>query len=230
MMVATLGVSGAEPLPQLVEKLGADAYPERVAAEKELREWALSGGAEAKSSLLGIYKNSSNPEIRRRSLSVLKVVVIEELTDRRPGFVGISMGGVKLPPELEEGGFGVEVRAVNPGTPAAKAKLRVTDVIIKLDGQGWSKPEAQHEFASRIGTKRGGDEVKLEVLRGGETVEVDLVLASRPWSAGTYNQTLRLRGVDPFAVPGQFPLDESSAEEEAFQGWLEKQKAVTPAR
>ena len=227
--MTTLGVSSAEPPSQLLEQLGADAYPDRVQAEIELREWALNEGAEAEKSLYSLYKSTKNPEIRRRSLSVLREVVIQALTDQRPGFVGIGMGSVKLPPELAEGGYGIEVQAVNPGTPAEKADLRVTDVIMKLDGEGWNQPEAQHDFANRIGAKRGGDKVKLEVLRGGEILKIELLLASRPWSAGTYNQTLQLRGVNPFLVPGRFPLDEKSAEEQAFKDWLEKQKAEIPS-
>jgi len=151
------------------------------------------------------------------------------LTDQRPGFVGIGMGSVKLPPEVAEGGYGIEVQAINPDTPAQKADLRVTDVILKLDGKGWSQPEAQHEFANRIGARRGGDKVRLEVLRGGETLEIELVLASRPWSAGTYNQTLQLRGANPFVLPGRFPVDEKSAEAQAFKEWLEKQKVEIPS-
>lgn len=229
MAVTIPVVSGAEPPSKLLEELAADAYPDRVEAERKLRDWALSGGAEAEKSLYRLYRNSENPEIRRRSLSVLREVVIKALTDQRPGFVGIGMGSVKLPPEVAEGGYGIEVQAINPDTPAEKADLRVTDVIMKLDGKGWSQPEAQHEFANRIGEKRGGDKVKLEVLRGGETLEIELILASRPWSAGTYNQTLQLRGANRFIMPGQFPLNEKDAEEQAFKDWLGKQRAEMPS-
>ncbi|MFC7339051.1 PDZ domain-containing protein [Haloferula chungangensis] len=228
MAVATLGASGLEPPAALIKNLGADAYPERMAAERALSEWALNRGDEAKTALLELSKTSGDPEIRRRSLSALKTVVIKELTDQRPGFVGIRMGVVELSAEAAGGGVGVQVEAVTPGTPAEKAGIRVADVILKLDGKGWTRQEAQHEFAERIGGKRGGDKVKFEVLRGEERLEFELVLAHRPWSLGTYNQTLQFRGGDPFFMPNQIPPDEKSAEELAFQEWLEKQKAMTP--
>ncbi|MEP4077474.1 MAG: PDZ domain-containing protein [Haloferula sp.] len=213
----------------MIEKLGSDAYPDRVSAERELRSWAESGGEAARKWLIDQCRTAENPEVRSRSLAALKAVVLKDLTKQRPGFVGIGMGSVKTPEEHGGKGFGVEVQAVNPGTPADKAGLRVTDVILKLDGKGWADPNAQHEFAGRIGKMRGGDKIRLELLRNGKKEEVDLTLASRPWSAGVYSENLQLRG-DPFAARSRLPRDEKHAENQAFQDWLERQEAGRPVR
>ena len=229
MVVASMLAAGLEPPQKLIEELGAEAYPDRVAAEKALQAWAESGGEAANRWLLGEHRSSDNPEIRRRALSVLKSVVLKELTRERPGFVGIGMASVKLSDANGGEGYGVEVQLVNPGTPAEKAGLRVTDVIIKLNGKGWTKADAPHEFAGRIEDMRAGDKVQLEIRRDGKKEDIELVLASRPWSAGLYSQNVPLRG-DPFAARRRPPIDERQAESEAFQAWIEDQQTPAPAR
>ena len=215
---------GIEPPADLVEGLGAEAYPERVAAEKGLQAWAAKEDRAAKTWLLNQYQNSANPEIRRGALSVLRAVVLQELAGKRPGYVGIAMAGVQLVEENGVEGFGVEVQSVNPDTPAEKYGMQVNDVIVKLDGMGWEGANAQHEFAKKIGTKRGGDKIRLEILRHGKRQEIELVLAPRPWELGEYREMLQLRG-NPFAMGGaSVPLDEEQAEDKAFQDWLKEQK------
>lgn len=178
--------------------------------------------------LLMQHKKSENPEVRRGALSVLRSVVIKDLANQRPGFVGIGMGSVKLPIGGIKG-YGIEVQTVNSGTPAEKAGLKVTDVILKLDGKGWGRPDAQHEFARRIGKMRGGDKIRLELLRGGKTEVVELTLAPRPWSAGIYNEKPQLRG-DPFAARNRLPQNEKEAENAAFQEWMKQRQAEIPKR
>jgi predicted metalloprotease with PDZ domain len=230
MAAAVLSAAGLEPPRSLVEELGSEAYPERIAAESELKAWAQEGGEAAKKWLYELSRSSENPEVRKRALSVLKSVVITELFRERPGFVGIKMVAVKLSEEMSsENGYGIEIQFVNSGTPAEKAGLKATDVILNLDGKGWANQEAPHEFAGRIEEMRGGDKIHLEIFRNGKTEKIELVLASRPWSAGVYRENLQLRG-DPFGAQNRFPSSEKDAENAAFQEWMKRQQTSTPVR
>ena len=72
---------------------------------------------------------------------------------------------------------GFKVATVTPDSPAAKAGLKVDDVITKMDG----KPVAGLQgLADAIVRHKAGDKVKLEVLRGKERVELKATLAKRP--------------------------------------------------
>ena len=123
---------------------------------------------------------------------------IEKLRDggeARYAYLGVS--SVELYPQLvdrfeldvEKGAW---VQGVNPGGPAEKAGLRggddeVTfqavayrpggDVITKVDG----KPvEDSAQLAELIATYEPGEEVPLEIHRGGETKQIEVKLGERP--------------------------------------------------
>jgi S1-C subfamily serine protease len=67
--------------------------------------------------------------------------------------------------------------AIQPGSPAETAGLQDGDIITALDGQ---KIDATHTLEDLLITRKSGDTVKLEVLRNGQTVSVDLTLGTRP--------------------------------------------------
>lgn len=227
---ATVLIAFAEgPPDEIIRALSAEAYPERVVAEKKLQAWAESGGEDARSWLLNEGRKSEEPEVRRRSLAVLKSVVIQELTRQRPGFLGVAMDSVEL---ADGGGYGAEISTVNEDTPAARAGLQVNDILVSIDGEGCTEPEARNEFAERIGAKRAGDKLRLGILRAGKKQEIEVELAPRPWSLGLYSDRLRFQAerlrfqADPFAAPnpnqGILPSMEEEAAEEAFRSWQEE--------
>ncbi|MGB6223740.1 PDZ domain-containing protein [Haloferula sp.] len=209
--------------------MGAEAYPDRIAAEEALKSWAIDEGAVAKNWLLTQHAQTEDPEVRRRFMAVLKEVVMGELAEQRPGYVGIGMGVVELADGLGSGDYGVEIQAVKEEAPAAKAGLRVSDVIVSLDGKGWSTPNADEEFAKRIGAMHGGDKVRLEILRAGKKESIELVLAPRPWSLGRYGDRIPLQR-DPFAAGVFQPPNEKDAQNQAFQAWMEQQKSPATGR
>jgi S1-C subfamily serine protease len=72
---------------------------------------------------------------------------------------------------------GALVGTVNPGTPAAEAGIRTGDLIVGVDGKKVRNPS---ELSLAVLTKKPGDEVKVELKRGGSTKTVTVKLGRRP--------------------------------------------------
>jgi S1-C subfamily serine protease len=65
------------------------------------------------------------------------------------------------------------VKSVVAGSPAAKAGLREKDIITEVDGK---EIDQDNSLTSLIGSKSVGDKVELTVVRGSETITVDVTL------------------------------------------------------
>ncbi len=114
-------------------------------------------------------------------------------------FVGI--GGAGLTPELADllnldTDAGVLIQDVTPDSPAAKAGLKAGnatidiggnevraggDIITAVDGQEVAEME---EVAAAVNSYKPGDTITLQVVRNGETRDVDVTLGDRPAQAG----------------------------------------------
>jgi len=98
------------------------------------------------------------------------------------GYLGITMNttGVndkarayyKLPDAS-----GVIIAEVNPKGPAGEAGVRRNDVIRKIDGE---PVKDNQDLLSRIASRKPGETVRLEILRNGETVHLNVKLTTRP--------------------------------------------------
>ena len=71
---------------------------------------------------------------------------------------------------------GVPVESVAPKSPAAAAGVRAGDVIESLDGSAIGDA---NKLLQVLAKKQPGDKVKLGLLREGESLEVQVVLARR---------------------------------------------------
>jgi serine protease Do len=71
---------------------------------------------------------------------------------------------------------GVIVAGVNKG-PASEAGLQRNDVIRKIDG---NPVKDNQDLLAMIASRKPGETVKLEILRAGETMKVDVKLTTRP--------------------------------------------------
>jgi len=80
--------------------------------------------------------------------------------------------GVQGDPESKE----AKIVDIVPDGPAAKAGLKVNDVVLKFDGQ---KVGPYSELAALIRKKKPGDVVTLEVQRGSETMSFKVTLGKR---------------------------------------------------
>jgi putative serine protease PepD len=74
-------------------------------------------------------------------------------------------------------GGGAQIAQVRPGTPAAKAHLRVGDIITSVAGKKVSSVDA---LRAEINAHQPGDTIAIGYQRGGQGGTVDVTLASRP--------------------------------------------------
>ncbi|MDR6939289.1 trypsin-like peptidase domain-containing protein [Arcanobacterium hippocoleae] len=73
--------------------------------------------------------------------------------------------------------LGAQVDTVQPGTPAANAKLREGDVIVAVNGRNVVSAVS---LTGYIRQYQSGETVTLTIARNGELQELDVVLATRP--------------------------------------------------
>ena len=89
------------------------------------------------------------------------------------GYLGVGMT------DPTSGRAGALVQEVQPNSPAAKAGLRVGDLVVAIDGKA---VESYDELASQIRSHKPGDKVTLKVVRDGSETDVSATLAQRPSS------------------------------------------------
>jgi serine protease Do len=92
------------------------------------------------------------------------------------GYMGIGISDV-TPENAKffhvENNEGAVVTQVEDGSPAAKAGLKVGDVITELDGQ---KVSDASQLQIEVGQKEPGSSIRLGVLRDGKTIDVPVML------------------------------------------------------
>jgi putative serine protease PepD len=92
----------------------------------------------------------------------------------------ISTGQAKhayLGVALSDSSTQARVAQVNPGTPAASAKLKAGDVITEVDG---AKVDSADALSQAIDSHQPGETVTLHVTRGDKNLTVQVKLGTRP--------------------------------------------------
>jgi putative serine protease PepD len=90
---------------------------------------------------------------------------------RDEGYLGVGLE------ERIDGGQGAVVSEVQPGTPAAEAGIEVGDVVVAV---GDVAVDGVAGLVAGIRDREPGDEMTITVLRDGERLVLDVVLALRP--------------------------------------------------
>ena len=119
-------------------------------------------------------------------------------------YLGVAMD--VIPPIAREQlnlpvGVGVAIAHVAKDSPAAKAGLKVNDVVTQLDDQLIVNAQ---QFQTLIRTKKPGDEVNLTYIRKGKEQKVKVKLAKgvMPQVAGKQPPAMRLRDGKWEPIPG----------------------------
>jgi predicted metalloprotease with PDZ domain len=121
-------------------------------------------------------------QIRRTVIVRDGNVLLDEIDP--PGkraFVGVSM--VELTPELREyfgapNEAGVLVSSVTENGPAAKAGVRVGDVITSINGKTVA---SYHDLRQAIKDNHAGDSVRIDVIRGKSRQTMVAAVEEREW-------------------------------------------------
>lgn len=95
-------------------------------------------------------------------------------------YLGVMMQPVRLPEPLRKqsgADLGLLVMGTEPGSPAEQAGLMLGDVLVRLNDKTINSMEAVQELLSEISI---GKEVKIGLLRGGQSVDVNVKIGERP--------------------------------------------------
>lgn len=84
------------------------------------------------------------------------------------GYVGMFVG--------EKNGK-IEVRGVEPDSPATTAGVKVNDILLSASGKTFSN---QNDFRDYVSSLKPGDSVKLKISREGKEIELAVTVGKRP--------------------------------------------------
>lgn len=216
-LLFTTQMIGAQVLPpEFLRALGSEDFKVRQQGQAELLTWARLRGDGALDELLKEYHGSGDPEVRERCLAVLKDLVTDRYLSEGPGFLGIEWAFQQTPVAGEKDLMqAVLVTRVKPGTPANTAGLLAGDLILRLDGKEWPADPTPDEFSNQITSRKAGTKAKLEILRDGTLIEVDVTLTRRPTN----------RELMGFLVPGvDVEAERRAAIDAYFKEWLSGRK------
>jgi pimeloyl-ACP methyl ester carboxylesterase len=97
---------------------------------------------------------------------------------KRRGRMGVQLAPLEADRAKELGiAGGMRVPGVMPGTPAEQAGVKSGDIMVAIDGQRFSDIQSGLNL---LRGRRAGDTLKVELLRDGKPVNVEITLADRP--------------------------------------------------
>jgi serine protease Do len=105
---------------------------------------------------------------------------------------------------------GALVNSVVPESPADRAGLRTSDLIVEIDGEPVNSPLDLHE---RIQMAGPGAKVKLAIIRDGKKQTLDATLAQQPMTSGPRDVLVWPRGPRSIMVPDQAATRTEALEE-----------------
>ena len=213
MLALTLLPVGAVELPsKALSGLGSQQFREREIAQVELLAWAREQPAPAMDELLRQSRRASDPEVRERCMSILRILVTDEYLKEGEGYLGIMLKDEvsDIPGEPKPRGV-IRVMMVKADSPADHAGIRLNDLIVGVNGEIWQEVI----FRANIRKMKPNTEVNLKILRDGGWVDLKVPLGRRPANA------------DNWIFPGQTfdpEAAERAAKEAYFRRWLSLRK------
>lgn len=204
-----------KPLASLID----EEFSVREKAEAELLAWARDRREPAMEELYRQSRESDEPEVRQRCLSVLRELVNDDYLKTGEGYVGIMMQDVlfQVPGDKKLRNV-IKVGQVIPDMAADQAGIKVDDMIVELNGEVWRDGPASVPFSGNIRKLKPGTKVSLKLIRDGEIKEIQLKLGKRPPDTAIF-------------FPGsQVELQslEKLGRDRFFQQWLDAKKVQQP--
>lgn len=137
----------------------------------------MSGGPLV--SVEGLVIGMNTSALTRASAVTIPASVIDRVTDELVSRGHISRGylGVGLHPvQLPGGRTGLIVLSVEEGGPAARAGIYIGDVLTAIDGRPLADTD---DVQSHLGSDAVGRKLQLTIVRGGTSVQTEVVPAER---------------------------------------------------
>lgn len=210
------GQAAEIPVKPLAE-LESEDFRTRENAQAAILAWARENPPRAMDLLYERSIKADEPEVRERCLDVLRALVNDEYLREGEGYLGIRMlDESTLVPGDPKPRSVIRVLQVMPDSAAAKAGLRVNDLIAGIEDQTWRDGVAMRPFSEAIRQYKPGTRVALKVVREGALLDLPVVLGRRPLYAD-----------NPFLDQRQLDIEEAekAASEAYFRRWLEQRKA-----
>jgi len=91
-------------------------------------------------------------------------IMSTQVHSRRKGFLGVQLSRQSAPARLA---------VITPDSAAARAGLRVDDVVLRLDA---TEVDTSEQLSAAIGSHQPGDTVKLRIRRGARELDVEATL------------------------------------------------------
>ncbi len=164
---------------QLIDSLGSPDYDERQQATEILKAKKESFTDE----LSRLYRLEHDHEIRLRLVEVAEYLFLKQALPAMGGFMGIQLNAVdgRDIPGLGEGRVAVRVARVLPDTAAERAKLKIGDLILAVDGEEVPVFSGNTRgFIELIGSKPPGTALEFQVLRKDELFTTRMTLGVKP--------------------------------------------------
>jgi predicted metalloprotease with PDZ domain len=213
------GTLHGEELPDgILERLASDEFRAREEASAKLVDWARLKPEAAMDRLFELSRTATEPEVRDRCLSALKVLVGDLYLKEGEGYIGIRMQDefANVPGDPKPRGV-IRVIQVVEDSAADLAGLRLNDLIAGLNGTIWHEGPVSIPFGDKVRQFKPGDEVLLKVLREGNLIDVTVKLGRRP----AFADRMFLSDSEE-----DIQAAEQAAKDGYFKRWLDRKKAA----
>ncbi|MBL8757835.1 MAG: trypsin-like peptidase domain-containing protein [Phycisphaerae bacterium] len=168
----------------------------------------------------------------------IPLTTIEPIVDQLIAHGAVSKGflGVNMPPSddandaaLKGAGFagqGVVITGVIIGAPADAAGLRTGDVVTGVNGES---VRTVSQFRAMIATRRPGESLGVQIMRGGEATRLSITLADLDAARKHQDEVaeaLRRSGITGISVGGGLGIGEVTADSAAAVAGFTKGQSI----
>ena len=170
---------------ELIADLGNRRWGVRSTAQKRLTEIGKREPKRVIDHCVPALKTSDDPEVEFRLIDVLEATVLDARFRAGAGFLGIAMGQNRRHVKVDGQAYlTIPVMQVLPNYGALKAGVKASDGILAVDDHKCGEKFGVKEFIAYISLRKPGGTVSLKVLRGDETVTLEIDVGVRPLSSG----------------------------------------------